>query len=351
MAKAKKLPSGQWRTLVYSHTEKSIDKDGKTKDKRIYESFTADTKKESEYLAAEFSLNKSRLEKYDFTVKEAMLKYVESKKDVISPTTIRGYNTLIKNAFNEIDGTKTKKLTQEDVQIWVNNYSKNHSPKTVNNAHGFLSSVLSIYEPKLKLRTKLPMAVRPALYTPSDSDIKTLLKYVSGTELEKAILLASFGAMRRGEICALTDKDINGNIIKINKSMVRNNNGGFIIKSPKTLSSFREVDMPEFVIDKFKDTKGRLVNMHPEDISKVFGSILKSAGLPHFRFHDLRHYSASIMHAIGIPDQYIMARGGWKTDRVLKQVYRNVIEEENKKFNQKINSHFESMQHEMQHKK
>ena len=41
-----------------------------------------------------------------------------------------------------------------------------------------------------------------------------------------------------------------------------------------------------------------------------------------FRFHDFRHYSASIMHAIGIPDQYIMARGGWKTDTVLKAVYR-----------------------------
>jgi hypothetical protein len=39
MAMAKKLPSGQWRTLVYSHK----DLDGK----RRYESFTADTKKKN----------------------------------------------------------------------------------------------------------------------------------------------------------------------------------------------------------------------------------------------------------------------------------------------------------------
>ena len=169
--------------------------------------------------------------------------------------------------------------------------------------------------------------------------------------MEKAVLLASFGTLRRGEICALTDEDISGNTITINKSMVRSNNGGFIIKSPKTGSSYREVVYPDFVIDKFKGVKGHLVKMHPEDISKNFGSVLKAAGLPHFRFHDLRHYSASIMHAIGIPDQYIMARGGWKTDRVLKQVYRNVISDEQKKFTDKINSHFETMQHEMQHKK
>ena len=55
------------------------------------------------------------------------------------------------------------------------------------------------------------------------------------------------------------------------------------------------------------------------------------------------------MHAIGIPDQYIMARGGWKTDKVLKAVYRNVIADEEKKFTEKINSHFDSMQHEIQH--
>lgn len=50
MATAKKLPSGSWRCLVYSHSESVLDdkgntvydKDGKPKKKRIYESFTSD---------------------------------------------------------------------------------------------------------------------------------------------------------------------------------------------------------------------------------------------------------------------------------------------------------------------
>ena len=64
MAKAKKLPSGSWRCLAYSHTERILDeKTGKWKDKRIYESFTSDDpsprgKKEAEYAAADFQLNK-----------------------------------------------------------------------------------------------------------------------------------------------------------------------------------------------------------------------------------------------------------------------------------------------------
>ncbi len=41
MATAKKLPSGSWRCLAYSHTERIYDeKTQKWKNKRIYESFT-----------------------------------------------------------------------------------------------------------------------------------------------------------------------------------------------------------------------------------------------------------------------------------------------------------------------
>ena len=62
-----------------------------------------------------------------------------------------------------------------------------------------------------------------------------------------------------------------------------------ITKAPKTLSSNREVEYPHFVIEKFSGIHGKLVSMHPEDISKNFGKILKEAGLPPFRFHDLWH--------------------------------------------------------------
>ncbi len=78
MAKASKLPSGSWRCQAYSHSEPVfdeegnpiLDKKGKQKKKRIYESFTSDDptrkgQKAAELAAAEFMLNKGKTVKSD----------------------------------------------------------------------------------------------------------------------------------------------------------------------------------------------------------------------------------------------------------------------------------------------
>ena len=66
----------------------------------------------------------------------------------------------------------------------------------------------------------------------------------------------------------------------------------------------------------------------------------------------LMQYNACLLYtSIGVQDQYIVARGGWATDSVMKSVYRGVITDEMKKQSEKINTHFERMQHEMQHEK
>ena len=89
----------------------------------------------------------------------------------------------------------------------------------------------------------------------------------------------------------------------------------------------------------------------PDKVTKHFESAIKRLNIVHFRFHDLRHYAASIMHAIGVPDQYIMQRGGWSSDHTLKAIYRRTIGEYTQKYNTIALQHFNNMQHEMQHKK
>lgn len=165
MAAAKKLPSGSWRVQVFSHYEYIQNPDSTTTKKRVYESFTCDDpsargRRKVEQMAAEYAANKERIMKNNYTLEEALKKYIESKSNVLSPTAIRGYETLIRNTYPELLQIRIQKLTSQDIQNWVNRYSLDHSPKSVANAHGLISAVLSVYEPSLRFNTKLPKSAK-----------------------------------------------------------------------------------------------------------------------------------------------------------------------------------------------
>lgn len=339
MAKKKnQLPSGSYRVQVYDYT----DMDGK----KHYKSFTAPTKKQAQALANEWKAKKdSRIrEPEDLSVHEAIGKYLDVKRFVLSPSTIRGYESLQRNYFVKDLGTrKLNELTNPIIQLWVSDLASRLSPKTVRNAYTLLTATLEMFYPDFHVQATLPAKKRPELYCPSDEDVKKLLEHIKGTELEIAVLLAAFGPLRRSEICALTSEDIHGNVIRVNKSMVQGPDGLWHIKQPKTYGSYRDVEFPDFVIDRISGIKGRIIKTNPTRITGRFIDAIESTDIPRFRFHDLRHYAASIMHAIGVPDQYILQRGGWISDNVMKTVYRNAIDVETEKQNKKINEHFNSL--------
>lgn len=338
MAKAKKLPSGSWRCLAYDYT----DQNGK----RHYESFTAPTRKEAELLAAEFSVTKETAKRPEnLTIYEIIDKYTQLKEGVLSPTTIRTYKSARRTHFDEIGNISIRDISNTAIQAWVSGLAKRLEPKTVRNTYGLLLAALNMFRPDFRVKVQPPQKKAPQFYTPSDEDIEKLLNQIEGTDLEIAVLLAAFGTLRRGEICALTDQDVLKKTIRVNKAYVRDENNHWVLKEPKNFSSTRTVELPDFVMKKLRAIEGPLVKLHPDALSEQFRRAVRKSGLPKFRFHDLRHYSASILHAIGIPDQYIMQRGGWSSDHVMKSVYRNIIDVEAAKQNKKILEHFDNMQH------
>ena len=349
MPKAKKLPSGSWRCRVYSHTEKIAFPDGTIKEKKVYESFTCDDpssagRRECERMAAEFAAGKEQLSHSGrmMTFGQALDMYIEERSAILSPASIRKYNNMKKNAFPDILNVALKDLNQDMVQKYVNGYSANHSSKSVRDAHGLIVAVLNRYYPQVAFRTTLPKKERPDTYVPSDNDIKKLIDEVMDTDMELPVYLAAFGAMRRGEIAALQASDLSGNTVHVSKSMVESPSGEWIVKAPKSYAGDRFVTLPDFVVQKFPKS-GSVTHLNPTMISQHFSRVRKHINLDQMRFHDLRHYCASIMHAIGIPDAYIMQMGGWGNDGVLKSVYRHVLEEEQKKENAKAVKHFSEM--------
>lgn len=358
MATAKKLPSGSWRCQVFSHYEEIPQPDGTIKKKRIYKSFTCDDptrdgKKTCERMAAEWAERKENVNAtvYTMTFKQALNQYINERSSILSPASIRKYRSMQKNKFIMIDDIPLANINNDIIQKYINEISKTMSPKSVRDINGLITAVIKRNMPERVINATLPKKVRTNIYVPSEDEIKILVKSIKGTDMEIPVMLAAFGALRRGEICALLKSDIVDNSIHVSKTMVYTSDNKWIIKAPKSYAGDRFVTVPEFVLKLFRDLPDESLGMTPNMITSKFEHVLKRAGLPHFRFHDLRHYNASIKHALGIPDAYIMTEGGWGNDRVLKEVYRHTLESTRKKMNDVAMQYFESMQHDMQHEK
>ncbi len=343
MPKAKKLKSGSWRVQVYDYTDES----GKIHRR----SFTSKDpspagRREVEFMAAEFAAKKKAPQSTpaaDLTFGEALNEYIDKRSAILSPATIREYDRIRKHDLQGLMSIRLRDMTQEQIQAEINREALSHSPKTVRNLHGILSAVMAAYRPDFKLSTALPQKVRPNLHIPSEEEIRDLMGMLQGTWLELPVLLAAIGPMRCGEICALGSDHVNGNIVHVEFSLAKDRSGQWVRKRTKTYAGDRYITYPDFVAEKLAGIEGRIVNTTPSRLSNAFCQRMRRnrIGLERFRFHDLRHYAASIMHAIGIPDQYIMARGGWATDATLKAVYRHTLSGKDAEMEEKANAYFE----------
>lgn len=257
-------------------------------------------------------------------------KYIANRKNVISPATERTYNIKLNQLSEEFKNKSISNITAVDVQIEINKLAADYEPKTVHTAHGFIASILGEYRPNLKLRTKLPQKIQKAQYEPSSDDIKRILDAAKETKYEVAYQLGVLGC-RVAEICAVTIDDLTGNNLRIHRNMVMDANNQWVIKeTPKTDESNRVLPLPTKLAEQIRE-QGFIYEGHPNALNRSIHRFQKELSIQAFRFHDLRHYFASYAHSLNIPDADIMAIGGWKTDHVMKRVYRNSIEESKRK--------------------
>jgi integrase len=347
MAKAKQLPSGNWRALCYA---------GKGPDgKRKYESITAPTEKECNYLALEFELKHKEISKDsgNMTLKEAIKAYIDSKDGILSPATITGYRRKSKNHLQGLLNCKLNKLSQEMIQRAINDEAKKHSPKTVRDVHGLLSAVLKVYRPDFALRTTLPKKQKYFASIPQEAEISKIVQIVKGTEIELPVLLSVWLSLRMSELRGIEWSSIKGNKLYINQAIVDTEDGSVLKRTPKTNASNRILEIPPYIMQLINKTpkEGRfLISLSGQAIYKRFVRLCEKNGLGHFRFHDLRHANASIMLALNVPTKYAQERGGWETDSTLKSVYQHTFSEQRKIVDQKMDAYFENlMQHEIQH--
>lgn len=327
--KIEKLPSGSYRMRkMYKGKTYTVVTDYKP------------TQKEAIQLMSE-ELDKVRGSSADKTFRNCAEEYINMKSNVLSPSTIKGYRSLMSQYSERFMDMNLLKIENADIQTEINSLSVGRTPKTVRNFHGFISSVLGVFRPDMKIYTTLPKKVKNEPHIPSDEDVRRILEESKGTEYEIPIILACYG-LRRSEICALTPEDIDGDVVHINKAVVLDENNEWVVKSTKTTESTRDIVIPEEITGKIRE-QGYIYKGHPNSILRFLDKTQKELGIPCFSLHKLRHYFASKMSAMHIPDADIMKMGGWKTDYVMKDVYRHAMEYKNKEAQKKASDEFKKI--------
>lgn len=324
--KPEKLASGSWRVRVYL---------GEVNGKRTWKSITARTRQEALRKAAVYDPD----EDVGIPLAEACRSYIEARGPELSPSTVRGYLGTLHTYIepDPIGELSVSSIRTRHAQEWISRMPAGMSSKTKKNHLGFLTAVISYYTDGRRLRVRIARKDPQELHTPDAQEINRVLE-AADQETRLAILLGIFG-MRRGEICAITQQDLDRrkNLVQINKALAKDVTGAWLVKTPKTRSSVRWVQITPEVMAAIPK-QDPIISCSPDCITNRFARAVQKAGVTPFRFHDLRSFFASIAvsSAIGASERTVMDIGGWKTPNVLKQHYERSISDQRQKDTEKI---------------
>ena len=127
-------------------------------------------------------------------------------------------------------------------------------------------------------------------------------------------VLAVTTGMRQGEILALRwqDVDLAAAALTVHHTLTRGTGGGWSLQPPKTETSRRRVLLSAMAVEALEG--------HREPRLRI----LRDAGLPAIRFHDLRHTSASLLLASGQSHKVVQERLGHANASITLNTYAHV---------------------------
>ena len=340
--KPTQLKSGSWRVKVY------VGKDEKCKNKFV--SVTRATKNECLRDAADIAIHHHEISRdyRKMTLGEAIDDYLEAKSNILSPSTIRGYDYVRRLCLQSIMNMRLEAITPMVAQKAINIEARTKSPKTVSNIFGVLSVIMNSYCGR-QLKISLPSKQKKDYTVLTEDQIRSLILSIQGHPCEIPVLLGLMLGLRRGEILGLKpeDYDREKKRICIRRVMVEDKNSHFVEKpTPKTYTSNRELLVPKYLSDRIEKAidDGRPFNEYSAArISKTLGQICERNGIPKVTLHDLRRQNASVMLALGIADKYAMERGGWSTPNIMKSVYQMTMSDQRINVDNAVNNYFEQL--------
>ncbi len=269
----------------------------------------------------------------------------------------RGYEvTLRKHVCPEIGHLKLARLTADDLDaLYSRLLDKGLSPKTVRLCHAVIHRALSHSQKRGAVAVNVasiayaPSAPRREFRTLSPEEASRLLKAALSDRLYGLYVLALTCGLRQAELLGLRwrDIDLSGAVLSVRQQVYRMA-GEWQFTEPKTKAGRRTISLSGMAVEALRErrlaqNKERLRAKTWADLDLVFCNrlgnpiekgnlvrhsfqpLLARAGLPHIRFHDLRHACASLLLAEGIHPKVVQERLGHASISTTMDTYSHVM--------------------------
>ena len=275
------------------------------------------------------------------TLDKLLQHYINAKKPVLSPSTVRGYEAIRRTRFLAYKDRDPEKINWQRL---VSDESRLCGPKTLKNAWALVAAAVQFNSGE-KPAVTLPQVVSDEHPYLEAEQIPAFLDVIRGKPCELAALLGLHG-LRRSEMFALTWADVDLSpsslgFLHVRGALVHDEDGKLIRKKEnKNRSSRRTVpimiprlrelllachsERSEESAPKTADNSFPVLTGHPNSVYKSINSICEREGLPLIGVHGLRHSFASLAHSLGVPEAECMALGGWNDPQTMRKIYTHL---------------------------
>ena len=285
-------------------------------------------------------------------------------KHTIRPRTYERYESMIRlHIIPGIGHHQLQKLVPQQLQrFYTQKLDEGLSPTTVASFHKMLHLAFekavrwNLISRNVCETVDPPRAKHYEIQPLNQEQIQRFLAAAVGHRSEALFVLALATGMRRGEIMALKwqDIDLSTGLLQVRRVLTHmpaklNGKGGYVEAEPKTERSRRSIVIAPFALDKLKEHRVRQLeaklkagsiwkendlvfcssvggHLHTSrDIFTQFKKLLKEAGLPDIRFHDLRHSSATMFLALGTHPKVVQEMLGHSQIATTLDIYSHVL--------------------------
>lgn len=199
------------------------------------------------------------------------------------------------------------------------------------------------------LHVELPAADKPDTAVWTAAQFGCFLDHVAPHRLYALFQLIGLAGLRRGEALGLrwTDVDLAAGRLRVTQQLI-DSGAGLGFGPPKTRSGVRSVPLDLGTVEVIRQHREQQASerlawgeawvnrgliftrengemLRPDYLSHLFLRLAAEVGLPRIRLHDLRHTSASLALAAGVPMKVVSQRLGHSSTAITADLYTHVV--------------------------